>query len=254
MPVFIFIFFCLAAQKNFASDQNTAQDKETFWQMVGRDLASPVTTPANKVLVPGAIVTTFLWADKEHVDVPFQNQTVKDQPLGSTSKYGDDLGQLLPNAIYVLGFGSYGYFAKDDLAMERAILMFKASLYSGVVADAIKPIAHEERPSNSNYQAFPSGHATSAFSFAAVVGAEHGWAWGVPAYAMATFVGYSRINDNQHWLHDVVAGATIGTSYGLGVYYRSLATGEHPGAKAGKFAIVPVVTGDTYGLNLFAEM
>ena len=221
--------------------------------MVGRDLASPVTTPANKVLISGAVVTTFLWAVKEHIDYPFQAQTVKDKPLGTYSQYGNDLGQLLPNAVYVLGMGSYGYFKKDDLAWERAILMFKASLYSGVVADVIKPIAHELRPSGSNYQSFPSGHATSAFSFAAVVGAEHGWAWGIPAYAMAAFVGYSRINDNQHYLHDVIGGATIGACYGLGVYYRSLDNGTHPKI-ADKVAVVPMITGDVYGLSLYAEM
>jgi membrane-associated phospholipid phosphatase len=52
-----------------------------------------------------------------------------------------------------------------------------------------------------------------------VVGAEHGVAWGVPAYAIATLVGVSRVNDNAHYPHDVIAGATVGIAYGLGLYY-----------------------------------
>lgn len=35
---------------------------------------------------------------------------------------------------------------------------------------------------------------------------------------MAAFVGFSRINDNAHYLHDVLAGATIGATYGIGVF------------------------------------
>ena len=38
--------------------------------------------------------------------------------------------------------------------------------------------------------------------------------------ALAGTVALSRMNDNKHYLHDVVAGATIGTAYGLGIYFR----------------------------------
>ncbi len=37
--------------------------------------------------------------------------------------------------------------------------------------------------------------------------------------ALAAFVGYSRINDNQHRLHDVIAGATIGLTCAYGIHY-----------------------------------
>jgi membrane-associated phospholipid phosphatase len=81
----------------------------------------------------------------------------------------------------------------------------------------LKYSVRQERPDSTQRNSFPSGHTTTAFAFAAVVGEEHGWRWGVPAYALATLVGWSRMNDNKHYLHDVLAGATIGTSVGLGV-------------------------------------
>ena len=65
---------------------------------------------------------------------------------------------------------------------------------------------------------FPSGHATTAFAFAGVIAAEHGWVYGTPAMLLAAFVGYSRINDNQHRTHDVIAGATIGLTSAYGIY------------------------------------
>ena len=39
---------------------------------------------------------------------------------------------------------------------------------------------------------------------------RYGWEYGVPAYAAATFVGYSRVESKQHFTKDVVAGAGIG--------------------------------------------
>jgi hypothetical protein len=39
---------------------------------------------------------------------------------------------------------------------------------------------------------------------------HYGWKWGVPAYALAATMGYSRIVRDKHYLSDVVAGATLG--------------------------------------------
>ena len=44
---------------------------------------------------------------------------------------------------------------------------------------------------------------------------------GCRAYTMATIVAISRMNDNAHYLHDVVFGSTIGLTYGLSLYYQS---------------------------------
>ena len=39
------------------------------------------------------------------------------------------------------------------------------------------------------------------------------------ALSLAALTAFSRMNDNQHYIHDVVAGATIGTVFGLGTAY-----------------------------------
>lgn len=39
---------------------------------------------------------------------------------------------------------------------------------------------------------------------------RYGWEYGLPAYALASFVGYSRVESRQHYAHDVIAGASIG--------------------------------------------
>jgi membrane-associated phospholipid phosphatase len=44
---------------------------------------------------------------------------------------------------------------------------------------------------------------------------RYGWAYGVPAYAAATFVAYSRVEAKQHWTSDVIAGGAIGVAGNL---------------------------------------
>ena len=125
----------------------------------------------------------------------------------------------MPNAAYVAGMLVAGAF-NNRKAFHRAGVMTLATAYSAGITTGLKYAVREPRPNNgADRKSFPSGHATTAFAFSAVVGAEHGWDWGIPAYLLAALVAYSRMNDNKHYVHDVVAGATIGTAYGLGVHY-----------------------------------
>ncbi len=63
----------------------------------------------------------------------------------------------------------------------------------------------------SGADAFPSGHATMAFALATSLADEirHPWAT-IGLMTAAAGTGWSRLNDNQHWLSDVVAGAALG--------------------------------------------
>jgi undecaprenyl-diphosphatase len=62
--------------------------------------------------------------------------------------------------------------------------------------------------------AFPSGHTTTAFACATVLA----WAsprLAVPAFVLATAIGFSRIYVGVHWPLDVLGGAVLGTLVGL---------------------------------------
>ncbi len=63
----------------------------------------------------------------------------------------------------------------------------------------------------SGADAFPSGHATMAFALATALADEIHRPWAtVGLFTAATGTAWSRLNDNQHWLSDVVAGAVVG--------------------------------------------
>ncbi len=74
---------------------------------------------------------------------------------------------------------------------------------------ALKFTIDKTRPNGEN-QSFPSGHATIAFTSAEFMRKRYGWKYGLPAYALATFVAYSRIEAGRHYPIDVIGGAAIG--------------------------------------------
>jgi membrane-associated phospholipid phosphatase len=77
------------------------------------------------------------------------------------------------------------------------------------VTYALKYAIEERRP-NGGGESFPSAHASIAFSSAEFLRKRYGWAYGIPAYALASVVAYSRVEARDHRPHDVIAGAAIG--------------------------------------------
>src|SRR5689334_17669590 len=53
-------------------------------------------------------------------------------------------------------------------------------------------------------------NASISFASAEFLRKRYGWEYGIPAYALASFVAYSRVESNAHFPHDVIAGAAIG--------------------------------------------
>lgn len=212
-----------------------------FIENVKKDSVSPFTTEAFKIFEVGAGLTALTLLFKTETE-NWQKSIAEKKPLKQTSKIGDFLGHSVPNIAYVLLMGGDYLFNKDEQSLSRTILMTKATLYSGAVTDITKIIVAEKRP-NGGSLSFPSGHTTTAFAFSSVVMMEHSLPYGIAANAMATFVGFSRMNDNAHYLHDVIAGATVGAMYGVGLYYAQLKRSESNKANSAVFLLVPTDRG-----------
>ncbi|WP_298553975.1 phosphatase PAP2 family protein [uncultured Algibacter sp.] len=60
--------------------------------------------------------------------------------------------------------------------------------------------------------AFPSGHTSVSFSGASFLQRRYGWKYGIPAYLVAGFVAYSRIEGihDRHDGWDVLGGILVG--------------------------------------------
>lgn len=191
-------------------------------EVVGSDLASPLTTNAKYIFIPGVLATSLAYLTRNN-ERYVQRETFDDaKPLGDFGFLGEYIGYGALNITYV---GVNYWLAKkynDAEALKRAEIMARASIYSSGVTMLGKLTIDERRPGfPDDKNSFPSGHASGAFSFASVIAAEHGWGWGGAAYGLAGFIAVSRINDDFHYLHDVLAGITIGASFGWGVHYNA---------------------------------
>lgn len=80
---------------------------------------------------------------------------------------------------------------------------------------ALKKIVHKKRPDGLNSKSFPSGHTASAFVGATFFTIKYGWKIGLPIYAVATMVGWSRVYCERHTVLDVLGGAFFGIIAGL---------------------------------------
>ena len=83
------------------------------------------------------------------------------------------------------------------------------------IATGLKEAFPERRPDGSDNRSFPSGHTAAAFGAAASIFERRGPGEGIPAFALATFVGFARVEAHKHHWYDALAGAAIGTGSGL---------------------------------------
>jgi membrane-associated phospholipid phosphatase len=83
-------------------------------------------------------------------------------------------------------------------------------------------VVHEQRPDHSDFHSFPSDTAALAYAPADYLWARYGWQYGLPAYAAATFVGYSRVDAKKHHWYDVAASSVIafGVNYAIVTRYH----------------------------------
>ncbi len=103
--------------------------------------------------------------------------------------------------------------AKGD---TQGALQAGASAATGFgVAQGLKQVFPEMRPDGSGNDSFPSGHTATAFASATSILERRGPGEGIPALALASFVGLARVEADKHHWYDVVAGAAIGSASGL---------------------------------------
>lgn len=192
------------------------------------DTGSVITAPGD--WGPGewgifAVGAAAVGASMVFVDNNTGNESQEDR-----SNRSDNMAKLANNlgtgfSLVVLGVSAgVGWIADEPRPLQLARDGLEASIIAScIIAPTLKFVVGRARPDqspdeNDDYKpfsgnnSFPSGHTTQAFAIASVIAntyRDHWWA-GALAYGVAGTVGYARINDNQHYLSDVLAGALIG--------------------------------------------
>ena len=148
---------------------------------------------------------------------------------------GDVLVYMLPVAAL-----SAALYKKD----AEGTLQYGASLTTSLATTfALKYTIDAERPNGENSRSFPSGHSSTAFVSATYLQMRYGYAYGVPAYALATFVAWSRVYSDHHYTRDVIAGSAIGiiSAYIFTTAYEDTIT------------VSPIADNGIYGISLNAR-
>ena len=99
---------------------------------------------------------------------------------------------------------------------EFAKALTEALAVNGVTTVLLKVATNTSSPDGERY-AWPSGHTSSAFTFAAVVNEYYGPLAGIPSLALAGLVGYQRIDSRVHDFSDVVFGGMLGYIVGTSI-------------------------------------
>jgi membrane-associated phospholipid phosphatase len=110
--------------------------------------------------------------------------------------------------VYVLGAANH-----SSRVQRLGADLVRAQIVNGVMTDGLKLAVDRTRPDGGSHS-FPSGHASAAFATATVLQAHLGWKIGIPAYALAAYVGSARVTSNHHYTSDVVFGAGLGIAAG----------------------------------------
>lgn len=146
---------------------------------------------------------------------------------------GDILQLVLPAAAAGVSLGH------DDLT---GLFQFgEAGLLTWGVTYTLKYTIDAKRP-NGGRHSFPSGHTSISFCSAEYLRKRYGWEFGLPAYTLAAFVGYSRVESRSHYARDVIAGAA------LGVTSSYLFTVRHA-----RYVVVPEFNSDYFGFWLMKQ-
>jgi membrane-associated phospholipid phosphatase len=117
--------------------------------------------------------------------------------------------------------------------------LVRANIVAQAMTAGIKLSVRRGRPDGTQYS-FPSGHSSVSFAAATVVQRHFGWKAGVPAYAAASYVAASRVQEKRHYFSDVAFGAVVGIVAGRTV---TIGRGDH------RFAVAPTAPRGGVGIS-----
>lgn len=208
---------------------------ENAWRIV----SAPYHFDTNDWLVAGGVAATtglLMLADEEI------NDTWRDDIRSGALDDFLDVMEYFGDSQFVI-FGSLGGYAIGELIgsdrdQEAALLVAQSFVLSAGLTQGLKFAFRRERPDDSRddqfsffssdasktNSAFPSGHATNAFSMAAVLTNVYdesvpwlGWV----LYPVATMTALARVNNERHWGSDVFLGGALGYFIGRMVVHYS---------------------------------
>jgi membrane-associated phospholipid phosphatase len=200
----------------------------TFFPDLAADVRHLPSNPANLSIAIGGVLSASAY--------PLDDEVAEWDPnAGFTS--GTWIGNPFALAAGTLVTYGVGHWRHQPRVTRAAADMLRAQSLSIGLTYAVKYTVRRERPDHSSHDSFPSGHASQTFASATVLARHFGPRAAWPAYAVATFVSISRVNQQRHFLSDMVFGAGLGIAVGWNETRRMSNWAVAPDVSRSRFAI-----------------
>ncbi|MCE5300624.1 MAG: phosphatase PAP2 family protein [Spirochaetia bacterium] len=216
--VFIFLGFACAARSDDYSiiDNLFFEDFEAIGSALSDDRLKTGIITASL-----AAATAVVMCNDENI-----RSLVRDNS-GKTGDYIFDTANYLGDPLYIMAADTL-LFLGGEKERRTGQKILEAMAISGLVGYAGKVVFGRERPSSGNgpdsYRwfdfadnAMPSGHTSTAFAWATVLGDSYDI--GYITYPLAALTGIARVYKNAHWPSDVLIGAALGILTAKAVNY-----------------------------------
>ena len=125
-------------------------------------------------------------------------------------------------------------------------------LLTDLLTMQLKRAAGKQRPDDTDFESWPSGHTSHAFATASVLYEEFKHTSPLLAYSgylFAITTGYLRMANNRHYLSDVLAGAGLGILVTKLVYKYDYLIPWNPFMKKQNMALLPRYSEGTLGFH-----
>jgi membrane-associated phospholipid phosphatase len=157
-----------------------------------------------------AVAATLSSRDNEVAD------WMRKQPGSQWADIGEVLGDGWVQGAAALFTYGVGRLHGSPKVTHVGSDLVRAQVLNGILTKGMKLVIDRQRPDGGGHS-FPSGHTAAAFASASVLHGHFGWKVALPAYSLAAYIGWTRLREDQHWLSDLAAGATIGVIVGQAV-------------------------------------
>jgi hypothetical protein len=202
-----------------------------------RDFARVPSGDTAKLLAVGAAAALV----GHQFDGQVSNQMYGSAAANTVFRVGETVGGARAQMATALATYAIGRFTSPRMAGIGADLI-RAQILTQTLTVSFKSAVGRTRPDGTQYS-FPSGHSATTFATATVLQRHLGWKAGIPAYAVASYVAASRIQDKRHFLSDVTFGAALGIVAG-----RTVTIGEGRHRLAVSPTVVPGGGGVSFSL------
>lgn len=247
--------------------EQTSAELSTLGQEVASDarylLTSPLRIDAKSALITGSVAAAIggLMAADKPIQRAFQeNRSTATNDIARSLETIGFARTVLGANVALIGAGwLFREHEAGNRLMRTALVSLESQLFvEGIVGltkfgvGRARPFTEEGThsfvPFENFDKSFPSSHAARSFAVAAVFAESYPQPVPFLAYTTATFIALSRIQLNEHFASDVLAGAALGFFVGKALSWRH----KNPDFLNG-MNIVPFVPTASSGLGLTVQ-